>query len=53
MPGTEDDILSRKLGNWKDFFKLLKSGVVPKDFMSERDNEPLEDRALGCITNRI
>jgi len=53
MPRTGDVISSRKPGNWNDFFKLLKPGVVPKDFMAERDNEPLEDRILGCVTYRI
>ncbi len=45
-PQTGDVILSRKPGNWNDFFELLKSGVVPKDFMADRDNEPPEDKDL-------
>jgi len=45
-PQTGDVILSRKPGNWNDFFKLLKTSAVPKDYMADRDNEKLEDKDL-------
>jgi len=45
-PQTGDVILSRKPGNWNDFFKLVKTSAVPKDFMADRDNEMLEDKDL-------
>ncbi len=43
---TGDVILSRKPGNWDDFFKWLEGIDVPEDFMSERDNEVVEDREV-------
>ena len=43
---TGDVILSRKPGSWDDFFKLLETIDIPEDFMSERDNEPAQDREL-------
>jgi len=43
---TGDVILSRKPGNWNDFFELLKTSAVPSDFMADRDNETLEDKDL-------
>ncbi len=45
-PQTGDVILSRKPGNWNDFFKLVKTSPVPKDFMADRDNKMLEDKDL-------
>jgi antitoxin VapB len=45
-PETGDVILSRKPGSWDDFFKLIKTIEIPKDFMAERDNEILQDRDL-------
>jgi antitoxin VapB len=42
-PATGDVILSRKPGSWDDFFDLLRTIEVPKDFMDVRDNElPVE-----------
>ena len=42
-PDTGDIIISRKPGSWDDFFKLMETIDVPKDFMVERDNElPIE-----------
>ena len=43
---TGDVILSRKLGTWNDFFKLMETIEVPKDFMDDRDNELPPERNL-------
>lgn len=45
-PETGDVIISKKPGNWEDFFKMMASIEVPDDFMSERDNDVIEDRDL-------
>jgi antitoxin VapB len=45
-PDTGDVILSRKPGDWKDFFKLVKIIEIPKDFMADRDNALQEDKDL-------
>lgn len=45
-PETGDVIISKKPGNWKDFFKMMESIEVADDFMSERDNDVIEDRDL-------
>ena len=45
-PETGDVILSRKPGNWQDFFELAKSSAVPEGFMADRDNALPEDRDL-------
>ncbi|PIE36768.1 MAG: AbrB family transcriptional regulator [Gammaproteobacteria bacterium] len=45
-PETGDVIISKKPGNWEDFFKMVKTIDVPADFMSDRDNEIVEDRDL-------
>ena len=45
-PVTGDVILSRKPGSWDDFFKLMETIEVPKDFMDDRDNELPPDRDL-------
>ena len=41
-PETGDVIISKKPGNWEDFFKMMDSIDIPDDFMSERDNEVIE-----------
>ncbi len=41
---TGDVIISKKPGNWSDFFKLIESFDVPDDFMDERDNDIPQDR---------
>ena len=41
-----DIILSRKPESWDDFFKLMETIEVPKDFMTDRDNELPPDRDL-------
>ena len=45
-PESGDVIISRKPGSWDDFFKLLDTIDVPKDFMTERDNEIPQNRNL-------
>ena len=45
-PQTGDVILSRKPGNWSDFFKLVKTSAVPIDFMADRDTDFPEDKDL-------
>lgn len=45
-PVTGDIILSRKPGSWDDFFKLMETIEVPKDFMDDRDNELPPERDL-------
>jgi antitoxin VapB len=45
-PETGDVIISKKPGNWDDFFKMTESADVPDDFMTERDNEIPQDRDL-------
>jgi antitoxin VapB len=45
-PETGDVIISRKPGSWEDFFEMIDSIDVPEDFMSERDNEPPQERNL-------
>jgi len=45
-PESGDIILSRKPGSWDDFFKLMDSIKVPKDFMDDRDNEISPDKDL-------
>ena len=41
-PETGDVIISKKPGNWEDFFKMIDSIDIPDDFMSERDNDVIE-----------
>jgi antitoxin VapB len=45
-PVSGDVILSRKPGTWNDFFKLMETIEVPKDFMDDRDNEIPPERDL-------
>ena len=45
-PATGDVILSRKPGNWNEFFELINTLEIPEDFMAARDNEPPEDKDL-------
>jgi len=45
-PETGDVILSRKPGNWNEFFELINTLEVPEDFMAERDNERPVDKDL-------
>ena len=45
-PETGDIVISRKPGDWDDFFKMMDSIDVPDDFMRDRDNEIQQDRDL-------
>ena len=45
-PETGDVILSRKPGNWNEFFELINALEIPEDFMAERDNERPVDKDL-------
>ena len=45
-PATGDVILSRRPESWQDFFELMKTIEVPKDFMADRDDAPLQKREL-------
>ena len=45
-PDTGDVILSRKPGDWKDFFRLVKLIESPTDFMADRANALQEDKDL-------
>jgi antitoxin VapB len=45
-PATGDVILSRRPDSWQDFFELMKTIDVPKDFMADRDNAPPQKRDL-------
>jgi antitoxin VapB len=45
-PATGDVILSRRPDSWQDFFELMKTIDVPKDFMADRDNAPPQKRNL-------
>jgi hypothetical protein len=39
-------ILSRRPESWEDFFALLKTADVPRDFLSERKDAPPQKRDL-------
>jgi len=43
-PTTGDVILSKKPGTWEDFFQLLETIDVPDDFMTDRKDEPPQER---------
>ncbi len=43
---TGDIILSRRPDSWQDFFDLMKTIDVPKDFMANRDDIPPQKREL-------
>jgi antitoxin VapB len=45
-PATGDVILSRRPESWQDFFELMKTIEVPKDFMADRDDSPPQKREL-------
>jgi antitoxin VapB len=45
-PETDDVIISKKPGNWKDYFSMMASIDIPDDFMTERDNKIIQDRDL-------
>jgi antitoxin VapB len=43
---TGDVILSRRPDSWQDFFELMKTIDVPKDFIADRDDAPPQKRDL-------
>jgi antitoxin VapB len=45
-PATGDVILSRRPESWQDFFELMKTIEVPKDFLADRDDAPPQKREL-------
>lgn len=45
-PKTGDVILSRKPGNWNEFFELLKTVEIPKDFMADREDSLPQERDI-------
>ncbi len=45
-PETGDVILSRRPESWQDFFELMKSVEVPKDFMADRADVSPQKRGL-------
>jgi antitoxin VapB len=45
-PATGDVILSRRPDSWGDFFDLMKTIDVPKDFLADRKDSPPQKRRL-------
>lgn len=43
---TGDVILSRRPDSWKSFFELADSLEIPRDFMTERRDQPPQKRKL-------
>jgi len=43
---TGDVILSRRPESWEDFFELVKSADIPKDFLADRQDTPPQKRRL-------
>jgi len=45
-PGSGDVILSRRPESWQDFFELMKTIDVPKDFLADRQDARPQKRKL-------
>ena len=45
-PDSGDVILSRRPESWHDFFELMKTLDIPKDFLTDRQDEPPQKRKL-------
>jgi antitoxin VapB len=45
-PDTGDVILSRRPGSWEDYFRFVDGLDLPRDFLSERDDGPPQERDL-------
>jgi antitoxin VapB len=45
-PATGDVILSRRPDSWQEFFELMKTIDVPRDFMADRVDAPPQKREL-------
>ena len=43
-PANGDVILSRRPGDWTEFFQLVEQSDVPQDFLSDRRDEPPQVR---------
>jgi len=43
---TGDVILSRRPESWEDFFELMKTIDVPKDFLADRQDTPPQKRKM-------
>ena len=43
-PVSGDVVLSRRPGDWQEFFRLVASLDVPQDFMADRRDEPPQAR---------
>jgi antitoxin VapB len=43
---TGDVVLSKKPGDWADFFALVDTTPVPQDFMADREQEDSPQRDL-------
>jgi len=45
-PVSGDVILSRRPESWQEFFELMKSVEVPKNFLADRQDRPPQKRDL-------
>jgi len=45
-PVSGDVILSRRPDSWSDFFELMKTIDLPKDFLADRRDAPPQKRKL-------
>jgi antitoxin VapB len=43
-PVTGDVVISRRPGDWSEFFELIKHLDVPQDFMTDRGDAPPQVR---------
>ena len=44
-PVSGDIVLSRRRGDWEEYFQLIKSLDVPQDFMADRRDPPPQWRS--------
>lgn len=44
-PDTGDVVLSRRPGDWQEFFAKADAADIPDDFLAERDDTPPPPRA--------
>src|SRR5207245_10692480 len=45
-PSTGDVILASRPESWKDFFELMRTVEVPRDFLADRKDAPPQKREL-------
>lgn len=45
-PQTDDVVLSPKPASWQEFFELVNRTKIPADFMTDRKEQPAEERSL-------